>query len=81
MITPTTKFVEKPNGSITMPFYLAMKEITNGHSVKRISWSGNDYCLLKDGWLTIFTKGDFHIWQVNDGDIEGEDWVTIREEN
>jgi len=59
----------------TMSFPDAMRMIKEGKSVTRVSWGNKDYCLLKDGWLTIFTKDQFFVWKVNDGDIEGEDWV------
>ena len=64
----------------TMTFPEAMKMILNGKQVKRLAWSPSpDYALLKDGWLTIFTKGKLHTWKVNDGDMEGVDWIVVRE--
>jgi hypothetical protein len=63
----------------TMDFYEAIKQIMKGKYVCRISWNNADYCLLKDGYLSIFTKGDFHSWLINDGDIEGQDWVIYNE--
>lgn len=67
--------------SITMDFPNAMREVLNKKSVTRISWANNDYCLLKDDWLTIFTKGEFHTWLINNGDMEGNDWIVIKETN
>lgn len=61
----------------TMDFIDAMKEIINFKKVSRVSWGNGDYCLMKDGWLTIFTKGDFHTWTINDGDTDGQDWTVI----
>ncbi len=78
-LTPTPR---KQGQSITMSFPDAIREIIAGNKVKRLSWEAeNDYGLLKDGWLTIYTKGVFHSWLVNDGDLEGEDWVVVKEEN
>ena len=82
---PETPIVREEGESITMSFIDAMREIINGKKVRRISWGNSDYCLLKDGWLTIYTqnvkdtKQEFHTWNINDGDIEGEDWIVVRE--
>lgn len=62
--------------SHTMDFPDAMKKIIEGKKVARISWGNTDYCLLKDGMLTIYTKGGFHLWTISDGDMEGQDWIA-----
>jgi hypothetical protein len=64
-------------GSITMDFFDALKAIDAGKMVARVSWENKDYCLMKNGWLTIFTKGKFHSWLINDGDMEGSDWIIV----
>lgn len=74
-LTPEPKVAGK---AMTMDFPNAMREIIAGNKVTRLSWENTDYCLLKDGWLEIFTD-DFHVWKVNDGDIEGQDWVVVGE--
>ena len=62
----------------TMDFPDAIKEIIKGKKVRRLSWeSETDHGLLKDSWLTIFTEGAYHTWSVNDGDLEGQDWIII----
>lgn len=76
-----TPIPRKPGESITMNFPDAIREIGNGKKVGRISWPGEDFGLLKDGWLTIFTKGAFHTWLVSDGDMEGNDWFVVKEGN
>lgn len=73
-----TPIPRKQGESITMSFPDAMKEIINGNKVRRMSWTGEDHGLLKDGWLTIFTKGQFHTWLINDGDMEGQDYIVIK---
>lgn len=61
----------------TMSFPDAMRKIIEGNSVARVSWGNKDYCLLKDGWLTIFRNGKFNTWQVSDGDmIDANDWIV-----
>jgi len=79
-ITLTPK-IKKSRGSVTMSFYDALRKVSQGKTITRISWGNKDYCLMKDGWLTIYTKGDFHSWIVNDGDMEGNDWVIAKELN
>lgn len=65
----------------TMDFPDAMRQIINGRKVARVSWGNADYCLLRGGWLTIFTKGDFHTWTINDGDMEAQDWTVVLQES
>ena len=71
--------VRIPGQSITMSFPDAIKEVINGKSITRIAWGNKDFCLVKDGWLAIFTKGKFHTWSVNDGDPEANDWIVKEE--
>jgi len=74
MLTPTSR---KKGESITMDFPDAIRDIISGKKVRRISWPEEDYGLLKDSWLTIYTKNDFHTWTVSEGDTEGNDWIVI----
>ena len=80
-LTPPAPMPLKEEGeSITMPFIDAMKEILAGQKVRRISWPNpKDHCLLKNGWISIFTKDNFYTWNINDGDYEGQDWIVVRE--
>lgn len=71
----------EPSKARTMDFIDAIRQIMQGKYVKRVSWGNNDYCLMKDGWLSIYTKGEFHSWTVNDGDMEGQDWIIVTEPN
>ena len=73
-----TPIVREEGQAITMDFPEAIREITKGKKVKRLSWeTPSDHGLLKDGWLSIHTKGAYHTWSVNDGDLEGQDWIVI----
>jgi hypothetical protein len=74
--TPSNNALSLP---ATMSFPDAMKKVLDGRKIRRESWSGDDYCLLKDGWITIYTNGDFHVWKINDGDMEGQDWVLVKD--
>ena len=69
------------NKPLLLSFINAMREIQLGNKVTRVSWNNKDYCLLKDGWLSIYTKGEFHTWSINDGDMEGNDWIITMEAN
>lgn len=77
-LTPVPKVTGK---AMTMDFYDAVKEIMKGSRVARLVWQNGDYCVLKDSFLTIFTKGNFFDWSINDGDVEGQDWVKVEELN
>lgn len=79
-LTPKPKTIMESR-ALTMDFPDAMRRIMEGKRVARISWGNKDYCLLKDGWLSIFTKGTMHTWSVNDGDMEGQDWIVVTEAN
>ena len=74
MLTPAPRVQGK---AITMSFPDAVKEIIKGKKVARLSWENQDYGLLKDGWLEIFTNNNFHVWKVSDGDLESNDWVIV----
>lgn len=78
MLTPIPRQQGK---AITMSLFDALKKVNEGKSVARISWGNTDYCLMKNGWLTIFTKGGFHTWILSDGDFEGEDYIVIKQAN
>jgi len=68
-------------GAMTMSFFNALHRIYEGKKVRRISWRNKDYCLMKDFKLTIFTNNSFHGWLINDGDMDGQDWIVITEPN
>jgi hypothetical protein len=76
-----TPVPENPEVAMTMSFFDALKAIQAGKRVARISWGNNDYCVLKDGFLSIFIKGEMHTWAINDGDMEGQDWIVVTELN
>lgn len=63
----------------TMDFPDAMREIIEGKSVTKLEW--NDpriYLAMHDNRLSIHKANDtWHILQVSDGDVFGEDWVVI----
>ncbi len=78
-LTPTPIIQDKPR---TMDFPDAMREIMKGNKVARVEWGNTDYCVLKDEWLGIFKDGKyFKYWEISQGDIEGNDWIVVKEVN
>jgi len=80
-LTPLPK--EEEHRPMTMSFFDALHKVRAGKMVARISWANKDYCLLKDGWLTIYTSKDekFHTWIINDGDMDGQDYIVVTQPN
>ena len=78
LLTPIPR---KPGESITMDFPEAIRQIMSGKKVRRMEWPDEDYGVLKDEWLTIYTKGAFHSWLVSLGDMGANDWYVVKEEN
>jgi len=55
----------------------ALKEDLDGEGIRRESWENiNDYVTLKNGILTIYTKGKFHSWIISEDDLEATNWVV-----
>ena len=64
-----------------MAFSEAMYQVIVGKKITRLEWNDkNEYGMLKEGWLQIYTKGQFHIWKISDGDMLNSDWVVINPE-
>ena len=71
--------------NVGMNFPDAMREVLNGKRVIRQSWIGAPeyptFCELREGYLKVFLKGEWHQWIINDGDMSGIDWMTIPKES
>lgn len=77
-----TPIPRKVGQSITMSFPDAMREVIKGKKVRRLEWPDEDHGVLKDGWLSIFTNGRYHVWKVSDGDmLDTQDWIVVVEMN
>ena len=62
----------------TLTFAEAIRKVSDGEKIRRLEWKDADvYGVLKDGRLSIFIDGKMNDWIVNDGDINGEDWVVV----
>lgn len=81
-ITSSSPVLPKKTESapITMDFPAAIRALINGSLITRLEWNNDDYCLLQNGWLRIFTSSDekFHDWLVSEGDMAVSDWVIIQ---
>jgi hypothetical protein len=87
-LSPTNKDVEATTPAVVevepadepvigLGFAEAIGKLIQGDKIRRMEWKDDSYGLLKDGFLTIYTKGNFHQWIVSDGDLLSEDWVTV----
>lgn len=59
-----------------MTFPEALNKVIALMKIRRLEWPGNEYILLKDGFLMLYKEGSFHRLWVTDGDLLGKDWVT-----
>ena len=63
----------------TFDFGEAMRRVGLGAKIRRLEWKDvMVYGVLKDGRLSIFIGGKIKDWIVNDGDINGVDWVVVK---
>jgi hypothetical protein len=76
--TPTTA---KPLPIVEqlLSFALAMNEIKYGNKITKKEWNNPEiYGVLRDNLLLIHKLDNkFYNWIISDGDIMGEDYVTI----
>ena len=69
-------------GAVTMNFPDAIRQVIDGKRIARLSWApAGDYGIMKDGWLMILTNNQLHKWNLNDGDLKGQDWIVVKEKN
>ncbi len=62
----------------TMDFPAAIECIIDGYKVTKLEWANKEsYGLLKDGKLMIHLPDGFHDWIINDGDLNGMDWILV----
>ena len=76
MVEPATSpVIKQPE---TMDFPEAMRKVIEGKKVTRLGWNDrNVYGLLKDTFLMLHIRNEFHAWTVSEGDLLAEDWVTV----
>ena len=63
---------------ITMSFSDAIGEVLNLKKITRVEWDDcEEYGFLKDGYLSIHTKGKDHRWLVSEADMMACDWIVL----
>lgn len=79
----TTSPVRKPKTEqATMTFGEALERVVAGNKITRVEWNTlEEYGILQLGRLRIYRLGEFHIWDVSDGDILANDWIILPDSN
>ena len=61
-----------------LDFPNALREVIMGKSITKREWDDDDiYGALINNTLTLHKADGFHPWIITDGDLLGEDWVTL----
>ena len=62
-----------------LDFPNALREVIMGKSITKREWNNDDiYGALINGFLLIHKPGEgFNAWIISDGDLLGEDWITL----
>lgn len=79
----SSPIVHQQDGVVPMDFPMALRQVMIGKKITKLEW-GNPkiYVRMKDGFLTIRKEdGRFHSLLISDGDIFGEDWVVVPDDN
>ena len=80
--TPVSPVPLQGRKPLELSFPDAMREVMDGKKVTRLAWESNSiFGCLKDTFLMIFIRGEYHQWIVNDGDLTAIDWVVLPEQN
>ena len=76
-MSPVPKATKKENKAVN--FCEAVKEITNGKKVHKLEWEDRGfYGIIDEGVLKLHKPdGKLYSWVLNDGDLIGEDYITI----
>lgn len=67
---------------IVMDFPDAMRKILEGGKITKQEWANSKiYLEMRDGFLCLHRDGESNALMVSEGDMIGEDWVTVRDDN
>lgn len=79
MTTSKSPSPKSKDVNITMTFPDAMQQIIDGNKITKLEWGDKEYYgILQDGFLFLHKPdGKFYKWLVSDGDMLGDDWITI----
>ena len=78
-MSPGLQTIKPADTQILMNFGDAMKEIVAGKKITKLEWKNEKvFCLLKDNLIKLHKEDDvYYQWIISEGDLTGEDWVTI----
>lgn len=63
---------------VTMTFPEAIEAVIAGERITKLEWDNADnFGMLKDNHLMIHLDDGWHQWIISDGDLLGDDWVTL----
>ena len=73
-----TQLAQDPTEGALLNFAQAIQVVLDGGSVTKVEWQNADeYFYMKDGFLTLHTKGKDHTYSLRDVDLQGEDFVAL----
>jgi len=65
---------------IEMDFPEALRVVIEGKKITKLDWENRDtYISLRGGFLSLYQDGKWHRLLVSDGDLLGQDWVTVND--
>lgn len=75
--SPTLKKVDTID--MTMDFPTAIKMVTQGKKIHKLEWEDREYYgFLNSDILSLHKPdGKNYQWVLNDGDLNGNDWVMV----
>ena len=70
---------QSPTRQKEMDFPDALRQVKLGKKITKLEWGDKDiYGFMNDNILSLHkTDGVNYKWIINDGDLMGEDWITI----
>lgn len=68
--------------TMKMDFYTALKEVSNGRQITRLSWPGKEVVFMQNRFLSLKKiDGTIHTLLVSEGDMSGDDWIVTDKDN
>lgn len=77
--SPIPQKVEEKQVKVLMDFPEAIRAVSEGKKTTKEEWGDEDFFVeLKDGMLRLHKPdGIWYVWQITDGDFNGEDWYAL----
>lgn len=75
---PSQSPIPYKEAPLTYLFIDAFKELLNGRRIRRLAWvEPGEFCMMLDGWVSIYRFGKYHHWEISQGDIDADDWIVL----